>query len=64
MNKANPDVPWQISFSYGRALQAPPLQAWSGKTENVGSAQKAFGHRALCNGKARYGEYAPEMDAA
>ena len=57
MNKSFPDVPWQISFSYGRALQAPPLQTWSGQAENVGSAQEAFGHRAMCNGKARHGEY-------
>ena len=62
MNKSFPDVPWQVSFSYGRALQAPPLQAWGGKAENVGAAQKAFQHRAYCNGKARYGEYTAEME--
>ncbi len=62
MNKSFPDVPWQVSFSYGRALQAPPLQAWGGKAENVEAAQKAFQHRAYCNGKARYGEYTAEME--
>ena len=64
MNKSYPDVPWQISFSYGRALQAPPLQAWRGRAENVTAAQQAFQHRAYCNGKARYGEYNGEMEAA
>ena len=57
MNQRYPDLPWQVSFSYGRALQAPPLQAWGGKAENVETAKEAFAHRAMCNGKARYGEY-------
>ncbi len=64
MNKSFPDVPWQVSFSYGRALQAPPLQAWGGKAEKVEAAQQAFAHRALCNGKARYGEYTEAVEAA
>ncbi len=62
MNKSYSDVPWQVSFSYGRALQAPPLQAWGGKPDNVAAGQKAFQHRAYCNGKARYGEYTAEME--
>ncbi len=61
MNK-RPDLPWQVSFSYGRALQAPPLTAWGGEAANVGAAQDAFRHRAYLNGKARYGEYRPEME--
>ena len=56
------NLPWEVSFSYGRALQAPPLAAWRGKVENVAAAQAAFAHRSLCNGKARYGEYSPEME--
>jgi len=54
--------PWQLSFSYGRALQAPALKAWGGKTENVESAQRAYYHRAKMNGAARTGMYAPEME--
>ncbi len=54
--------PWQLSFSYGRALQAPVLQAWKGRPENVGAAQKAFYHRAKCNGAARTGNYSREME--
>lgn len=54
--------PWQLSFSYGRALQEPVLKAWLGKTENVKAAKKAFYHRAKCNGAARYGKYSKEME--
>jgi fructose-bisphosphate aldolase, class I len=53
---------WQLSFSYGRALQAPALKAWLGKPENVHAAQRAFYHRAKMNGAARTGMYAPEME--
>jgi fructose-bisphosphate aldolase class I len=63
MNKRGPH-PWQLSFSYGRALQAPALKAWGGKPENVESAQRAFYHRAKLNGAARTGMYAPEMEEA
>lgn len=56
--------PWELSFSYGRALQASVLQAWMGKSENVGVAQQAFLHRAKCNGAARYGKYSSAMEAA
>src|SRR5438046_9804186 len=41
--------PWQLSFSYGRALQAPALKAWGGKEENVEAAQRAYYHRATTN---------------
>lgn len=56
--------PWQLSFSYGRALQAPALKAWVGKAENVEAAQKALYHRARCNGSARSGSYSEAMEAA
>ncbi len=61
MNAIGPH-PWQLSFSYGRALQAPALKAWGGKTENVEAAQRAYYHRAKMNGAARTGMYAPEME--
>jgi len=54
--------PWQLSFSYGRALQAPALKAWGGKEENVEAAQSAYYHRAKMNSAARTGMYAPEME--
>jgi len=63
MNRLS-DVPWQLSFSFGRALQAPVLKAWKGDSANVADAQKAFHHRALCNSKARFGKYTQEMETA
>ena len=54
MNARGPH-PWQLSFSYGRALQAPALKAWGGKPENVEAAQRAYYHRAKMNGAARTG---------
>jgi fructose-bisphosphate aldolase, class I len=61
MNARGPH-PWQLSFSYGRALQAPALKAWGGKAENIGAGQRAYYHRAKMNGAARTGMYAPEME--
>jgi fructose-bisphosphate aldolase, class I len=61
MNARGPH-PWQLSFSYGRALQAPALKAWRGEEGNVASAQEAFAHRAKMNGLARGGEYSPELE--
>ena len=61
MNALGPH-PWQLSFSYGRALQAPTLRAWSGRPENVEAGQRAYYHRAKMNGAARTGMYAPEME--
>jgi fructose-bisphosphate aldolase class I len=61
MNAKGPH-PWQLSFSYGRALQAPAIKAWGGKDENVEAAQRAYYHRAKMNGAARTGSYAPEME--
>jgi len=54
--------PWKISFSYGRALQAPALAAWAGKPENVEAGQRAYYHRAKMNSAAQTGMYAPEME--
>jgi fructose-bisphosphate aldolase class I len=54
--------PWELSFSYGRALQAPVLRAWAGDEANRGAAQAAFRHRAALNGAARNGSYGPEME--
>src|SRR5919198_1569592 len=61
MNARGPH-PWELSFSYGRALQAPALKAWRGEDANVDAAQKAFYRRAKFNGAARSGSYAPEME--
>ena len=57
-------LPWELSFSYGRALQAPALDAWHGQSANVTAAQQAFHHRAKLNSAARYGKYSEEMEAA
>src|SRR5213075_3285068 len=56
MNARGPH-PWQLSFSYGRALQAPALKVWGGKEENVEAAQRAYYHRAKMNSAARTGMY-------
>jgi fructose-bisphosphate aldolase class I len=61
MNKRGPH-PWALSFSYGRALQAPALKAWGGKPENVQAAQQAYYRRAKLNSAASTGMYAPEME--
>jgi fructose-bisphosphate aldolase class I len=58
MNKMAEDLPWRLSFSYGRALQAAPLKAWSGKTENLAAAQAVLLERAKANGLASLGRYA------
>jgi fructose-bisphosphate aldolase class I len=63
MNARGPH-PWELSFSYGRALQAPALKAWGGEEGNIEDAQKAFYRRAKFNGAARTGSYAPEMETA
>jgi fructose-bisphosphate aldolase class I len=57
-------VPWQLSFSYGRALQAPALKAWKGEPANGPAAQRAFHHRARLNGAARSGRYTKELETA
>jgi len=61
MNKLGP-LPWELSFSYGRALQASALQAWRGKVDNVPAAQAALAHRAKMNSLARSGDYQSKME--
>ncbi len=56
--------PWKMTFSYGRALQAAPQKAWSGKEANVPAAQKAFSHRARMNGLASLGQWTAALDKA
>jgi fructose-bisphosphate aldolase class I len=56
------NLPWELSFSYGRALQQPPLETWQGKKENKQKAQDILYLRAKCNGAARYGKYSGEME--
>jgi fructose-bisphosphate aldolase class I len=58
------DQPWELSFSYGRALQEHALKAWGGDAGNASLAQQAFRHRAECNGAARNGSYAEAMEEA
>jgi fructose-bisphosphate aldolase class I len=62
MNAMGPH-PWEISFSYARALQDPALKAWKGESANVAAAQRIFYHRAKCNSAARSGKYSKEMEA-
>jgi fructose-bisphosphate aldolase class I len=61
MNRIGPH-PWELSFSYGRALQQSVLEAWKGKRENVSAAQRAYAHRARCNGLARSGAYSAAVE--
>jgi fructose-bisphosphate aldolase class I len=55
-------LPWLVTFSYGRALQAAPQKAWAGKEANVVNAQKAFSHRAKMNGLASKGEWSKSLE--
>jgi fructose-bisphosphate aldolase class I len=55
-------LPWKLTFSYGRALQAAPQKAWSGKAENVPAAQRAFAHRAHMNGLATEGRWSATLE--
>jgi fructose-bisphosphate aldolase, class I len=57
-------MPWAVSFSYGRALQAAPLKAWGGKAENTAAAQAAFAHRAKMNSLAQLGEWSEGLETA
>jgi fructose-bisphosphate aldolase class I len=61
MNKIG-GLPWALTFSYGRALQAAPQKAWSGKADNVVAGQKAFSHRAKMNGLASKGEWSKSLE--
>src|SRR6476661_1558106 len=55
-------LPWSLTFSYGRALQAAPQKAWSGKSENVAAGQRAFTHRARMNSLASKGEWKADLE--
>jgi fructose-bisphosphate aldolase class I len=55
-------LPWKLTFSYGRALQAAPQKAWSGKAENVGAGQRAFIHRAMMNSLAALGQWKQDLE--
>ena len=61
LNRLGP-APWQLSFSFGRALQAPALKRWAGVAGNAVVAQQALLHRARCNSAARFGRYGPGME--
>ncbi len=61
MNKIG-GLPWKLTFSYGRALQAAPQKAWSGKAANVTAAQSAFAHRARMNGLASLGQWSTDQE--
>ena len=56
------NLPWRLTFSYGRALQAAPQKAWSGKAENVAAGQRAFNHRARMNSLASRGEWTADLE--
>jgi fructose-bisphosphate aldolase, class I len=56
------ELPWPVTFSYGRALQAAPQKAWSGKSENVAAAQRAFTHRARMNALAALGQWKADLE--
>ncbi len=62
MNKQFPNLPWNLSFSYGRALQDPALKTWAGKPENVDAAQKALYKRAKLNAAAAVGNYSSNLE--
>ena len=62
MNATGAQLPWPLSFSYGRALQAPALKAWRGQAVDVAAAQQALRHRAKMNSAACFGRYRPELE--
>jgi fructose-bisphosphate aldolase, class I len=62
INRLPGPKPWKISFSYGRALQDPALEAWHGRDDNLAAGQSALYHRASCNGAASVGKYTDEME--
>ncbi len=62
INKLDLPKPWKISFSYGRALQDPAIEAWRGKPQNLKAAQQAFYHRAKCNSAAAIGTYTSALE--
>jgi fructose-bisphosphate aldolase class I len=62
MNSMYEGLPWELSFSYARALQGQPMKVWGGDVGQVEAAQKAFYHRLKMNGAARSGSYSEEME--
>jgi fructose-bisphosphate aldolase class I len=64
INRLPGSKPWKVSFSYGRALQDPALEAWHGKDDNLAAGQRALYQRARANGAASVGQYTDEMEAA
>ncbi|MDQ3792224.1 MAG: fructose-bisphosphate aldolase class I [Actinomycetota bacterium] len=62
MNRLYEGLPWELSFSYARALQGQPMEIWGGSTDKVEAAQRAFRHRAKMNSAARDGRYSDEME--
>ncbi len=62
MNQMWQNPPWELGFSYARALQGPAMEIWAGRSENIEDAQKALHHRAKLNGAARKGEYSSDME--
>ncbi len=63
LNALNAEAaPWQLTFSYGRALQATPLKIWAGEAANTSAAQTGFAHRARCTAQARAGRYTPALE--
>ena len=60
---ANMNTPWELSYSYGRALQAAPLKAWDGSAANTEAAQQEYYRRAMLTSAARQGKYTPDMGA-
>jgi fructose-bisphosphate aldolase class I len=64
MNASFKNLPWPLSFSYGRALQEPCLKIWGGKVENADAAREALLHREKCNSLACLGEYSEDMEQA
>jgi fructose-bisphosphate aldolase class I len=63
INVLRGNAPWQLSLSYGRALQQPVLEAWRGKAANLAAAEQALLNRARLNSLARQGKYEPSMEA-
>jgi fructose-bisphosphate aldolase class I len=63
MNRMGP-LPWKLTFSYGRALQAAPMATWAGRYENVPAAQRAFAHRARMNSLASLGKWEGALEKA
>ena len=64
INRRAQGLPWQLTFSYGRGLQATPLKAWAGEASRVPEAQEAFRLRAKVTAAARRGDYRPELETS